>query len=157
MSERSGIRRYWDAKCFIALLNDEPDAATCERILEEAKERQTEIYVSPIVQLEVIRPKGAPAPLAKGLRDKIRAFFENDYIRLRVVDRKIANDAQELCWDYDLKPRDAIHLAVAIDLKCDLLETSDKHLLRLDTKIPSTSLRICEPGAIGQSDLFDLR
>ena len=102
MSERSGIRRYWDSKCFIALLNDEPAAATCERILEEAKERQTEICVSPIVQLEVIRPKGAPRPLAKGLRDKVRAFFENDYIRLRVVDRKIANDAQELCWDYAL-------------------------------------------------------
>ena len=156
MPQGSGIRRYWDAKCFIALLNDEPEAATCERTLEEAKQRQTEICVSPIVQLEVIRPKGAPLPLAKGLRDKVRAFFENDYIRLRVVDRKIANDAQELCWDYSLHPRDAIHLAVALDLECHLLETSDSRLLRLDQTIPSTPLRICKPGALGQADLFDL-
>ena len=157
MPEGSGVRRYWDASCFIALLSDEPDASICERIIEEAKERQTEICVSPIVQLEVIRPKGAPRPLPKGMRDKVRAFFENDYIQFRVVDRKIANDAQELCWDYPLHPRDAVHLAVAIASKCDLLETSDDRLLRLDQTIPSTSLRICKPGAIGQSDLFDPR
>ena len=70
MPEGSGVRRYWDAKCFIALLNDEPDASICERILEEAKERQTEICVSPIVQLEVIRPKGAPRPLPKACATK---------------------------------------------------------------------------------------
>lgn len=151
-----GIRRYWDAKCFIALLNDEADAQVCERILEQAKERQTQICVSPIVQVEVIRPRGSATPLAKELRDKVRAFFENDYIRWRIVDRKIANDAQQLCWDYPLHPRDAIHLAVALDLGCDLLETSDSDLLRLDQTIPSTSLRICKPGALGQADLFDL-
>jgi len=142
MPEGGQIRRYWDAKCFIALLNDEAEAPACERILDQAKGRQTEICVSPI---------------AKDLRDKVRAFFENDYVRLRVVDRKIANDAQQLCWDHSLHPRDAIHLAVALDLECDLLETSDSDLLRLDQKIPSTSLRICKPDALGQADLFELR
>ena len=156
MPEGGQIRRYWDAKCFIALLNDEAEAPACERILDQAKRGQTEIYVSPIAQVEVIRPKGSPLPLAKDLRDKVRAFFENDYVRWRIIDRKIANDAQLLCWDHSLHPRDAFHLAVALDLECDLLETSDSDLLRLDQKIPSTSLRICKPGALGQADLFDL-
>ena len=157
MAGGKGIRRYWDAKCFIALLNDEAAAPTCERILEQAKEGQTEICVSPIVQVEVIRPKGSPLPLAKELRDKVLAFFENDYVRWRIIDRKIANDAQLLCWDHSLHPRDAIHLAVALDLERDLLETADRDLLRLDRTIPSTSLRICQPGALGQADLFNLR
>ena len=151
-----GVRRYWDAKCFIAVLNREADAPTCRRILEQAQAFETEICVSPIVQVEVIRPKGTSLPLANEQRDKVRAFFENDYVRWRIIDRKIANDAQLLCWDYSLHPRDAIHLAVALDLECDLLETSDSDLLRLDQKIPSTSLRICKPGALGQADLFDL-
>ena len=149
------VRRYWDAPCFIAMLNRETEAPTCKRILEQAKALQTEICVSPIVQVEVIRPKRAPRPLAKEQRDKVRAFFENDYIRWRIVDRKIANDAQLLCWDYSLRPRDAIHLAVALDLECDFLETSDSDLLKLDQRIPSTSLRICKPGALDPPDLFD--
>ena len=156
MPEGRRIRRYWDAKCFIALLNDEAEAPACERILDQAKGRQTEICVSPIVQVEVIRPKGSPLPLAKEWREKVRGFFENDFFRWRIIDRKIANDAQLLCWDHSLHPRDAIHLAVALDLKSDLLETADRDLLRLDGAIPSTSLRICQPGTVGQADLFDL-
>ena len=137
------------------MLNHEAEAPTCRRILEQAKALQTVICVSPIVQVEVIRPRGASLPLAKEQRDKVRAFFENDYVQWRVVDRKIANDAQLLCWDYSLHPRDAIHLAVALDLECDFLETSDDDLLRLDQRIRSTSLRICRPGAFDNPDLFD--
>ena len=153
-SRNINVRRYWDSTCFLAVLNDEGDAQACERILEEASRSRTEVCVSPLVQVEVVRPKGSPRPLAEKLRDKVRTFFENDYIKWRMIDRKISNDAQRLCWEHSIHPRDAIHLAVAIDLKCDLLETADGNLLNLDQKIPSTSLRICRPAALGQGALF---
>lgn len=78
---RSVLRRYWDSTCFLALLNDEEDAARCEQILEEAKRLSTEIYVLPLVQVEVVRPRGVPRPLAATQRERIRAFFENEYVK----------------------------------------------------------------------------
>lgn len=148
------VRRYWDSSCFLALLNDEEDASACEHILEEAKRGRTELCVSAQVQIEVVRPKGSPTPLPMALREKVRSFFESDYIKWRMIDHKIADDAQRLCWEHPIHPRDAIHLAAAIDLNCDFLETSDGGLLRLDGTIPATELRICKPSALGQSDLF---
>lgn len=147
-------RRYWDSTCFLALLNDEDEAAICERILDEAKQGTTEVCISPLVQVEVVRPKGAPRPLPEAVRERVTSFFENDYIKWRLIDRKIADDAQKLCWEHPVHPRDAIHLATAIDLKCDFLETSDRRLLGLDGQVPDTALRICGPGALGQGDLF---
>lgn len=114
----------------------------------------TEICVSPLVQVEVVRPRGSPSPLPAAMREKVRSFFENTYIKWRMIDRKIANDAQKLCWDHAVHPRDAIHLATAIEQKCDFLETSDRGLLRLDGKVPEMELRICKPGVLRQRDLF---
>ena len=91
------------------------------------------------------------------MREKVRDFFENTYIKWRMIDRKIANDAQKLCWDHAVHPRDAIHLATAMEQKCDFLETSDRGLLRLDGKVPETELRICKPGVLSLRDLFDPR
>lgn len=155
-SRNAMVRRYWDSACFISILNGEPVAQICERILDEAKRNATTIYVSPLVQVEVAKPKGAASPLAEMLREKIRMFFENDYLKWRTIDRKISNAAQKLCWDYAVRPRDALHLACAIDLDCDLLETTDDGLVKLDGTIPGTSLRICRPGALDPPDLFDL-
>ncbi|MGE0684372.1 MAG: type II toxin-antitoxin system VapC family toxin [Candidatus Binatia bacterium] len=149
------IRRYWDASCFLALLNNDEEADDCEKILNDAKEEKTSIIVSPLVQVEVIRPKGSPSPLPKKHEETIRAFFENDYIKWRVLDRRIANLARDLCWQYGLHPRDALHLAAAIDTKCDLLETTDKGLLQRNGKIDETQLKIIKPRWIGQPGLFE--
>ena len=151
------VRRYWDASCFIALLNSEEGAEDCESILNEAKEAKTLIYVSPLVQTEVIRPRGSPKPIPVETRTQIQSFFENDYIKWRIIDRDIANSAQNLCWDYGLHPRDALHLAVALDLQCDLLETYDPDLLKLNGRIPNVSLGIQKPRWEGQPELFKNR
>ena len=155
MAVGSLIRRYWDSLCFIALLNDEEGAEDCEKILDDAREEKTQIIVSPLVQVEVIRPRGSSHPIPKADEEKVRAFFENDYIRWRIIDRKIADAARDLCWLYSgVHPRDAIHLAVAIDTKCDFLETSDARLLGLHGKIQNSSLRIVKPKWVGQPELF---
>ena len=147
-------KRFWDASCFLTLLNDEAGAEDCEYILNQAKQSKTIIHVSPIVQIEVVRPKGSSSPLPTEARDRIQAFIENDFIKWRMIDRKIANDAQNLCWDYGLHPRDASHLAVAMDLRCDLLETYDRDLLKLNGRIPSGAPDIQRPRRTGQIDLI---
>ncbi len=65
MPEGREIRRYWDASCFIALLNDAAEAPACERILDQARGCQTEICVSPIVQAA---PNLAAVPTDKPVR-----------------------------------------------------------------------------------------
>lgn len=71
-----------------------------------------------------------------------------------MIDRSIANESQRLCWDYNLHPRDAIHLAVALDLRCNLLETFDMGLLKWDGRIPPGSLSIQRPRWTGQPPLL---
>ncbi len=154
MSVSQPLRRYWDSSCFLALINEEEGADACERVLNEARQANTEIFVSPMVQVEVVRPRGSSTPLPLHHRQTIKSFFENDYLKWRMIDRKVADDAQQLCWEHGLHPRDAIHLAVALDLQCHYLETFDKDLLKLDQKVPSTTLRISRPGSLGQQSLW---
>lgn len=154
MSQGGVIRRYWDSSCFLAILNNEDSADDCERILEDAKEGKTELIVSAVVQVEVIRPRSSPQPIPHEAREKIRAFFENEYIKWRNIDRIIADLARDLCWEYRIHPRDAIHLAVAIDTECDLFETTDNQLLKADGQIKDVKLKIMKPKWAGQLDLY---
>src|SRR5262249_7579802 len=143
-------RRYWDSSCFIALLNDEPEAQDCERILDDAREGKTQIVVGPIVLVEVVRPRGTASPLPREIEQKIREFFENEYIKWRNFDRRIAEVARELCWSNGLHPRDAIHVATAIETKCDLVETLDPRILACDGHITGSAIRIVKPHWVGQ-------
>lgn len=149
------IRRYWDSSCFITLLNDEEGAEDCERILDDAKEGKTLLCVSPMTQVEVIRPRGSAHPLPKDAKEEIQAFFENDYVKWHIIDRTIASKSQDLCWEYQLHPRDAIHVAVALRLECDLLESFDPHMLRCHGKIKGSSMAIQKPKWVGQPDMFE--
>ncbi len=154
-STKSVLRRYWDAFCFIAILNNESEAGDCARIVEDAKEGRTEIIISPLVQVEVVRPRSAPVPLSPDVAEKVRGFFENDYIKWRTIDRAIGDRAQSLCWRHGLHPRDALHVAVAIDSQCDLLETADPRMLRLNEKHADITLKVQRPKWVGTPDLFE--
>jgi predicted nucleic acid-binding protein len=154
MAQGGVIRRYWDSSCFLILLNDEQEAEDCEKILNEAKEGKTQLVISPLVQVEVVRPRGSSHPISAEDAEKVRAFFENDYLKWRNIDRVIADLARGLCWQYGVHPRDAIHMAVAIETECDLLETTDKKLLGSDGQIKDTKLKIQKPKWVGQLDLY---
>jgi predicted nucleic acid-binding protein len=155
VSPKRKARRYWDANCFLAIINHEPDQDTCLRILTDAAGDSPtfEIIVSPLTLVEVIRPKGAPVPLSREHEQQIKDFFENDYIIMRNTDRLIAEVARELCWNHGLHPRDAIHLATAIETECDWLETTDPRLLRLSGVVPDAPIIIREPMWTGQLPL----
>ena len=100
------------------------------QILEEAKKNSVELVISPMTMAETVRPKGASAPIPIEYQERIADLFENDYMRFRIIDRLIAKRSLALCWNAGLHPRDALHVAVALEEGCDVFETRDRKLLR---------------------------
>lgn len=78
----------------------------------------------------------------------IRDFFENDYIKIRTVDRHIADKAVAISQQFGLKSSDAIHIATAIEAKCEIMHTYDgedgkrKRPLAFDGQIGKPPLEI---------------
>lgn len=46
------------------------------------------------------------------------------------VDRTLAERARDVVWNYGVKPKDAIHVATALDAQVDQLDTFDEGLLK---------------------------
>jgi len=143
---------YWDSSCFLAVLNNEQQADRCVSILNEAKNGTLLLVVSPLTMAETVRPRGADAPLPKEIRQQVLAFFENEYIQLINFDREMAYKSLDLCWEYGLHPRDALHLACALTIECDALETLDEGFIK---KLQACNLpiHVRAPIGSGQGDL----
>jgi predicted nucleic acid-binding protein len=148
--------RYWDANAFLGWLNDEPDKVDeCESVLAAAEAGKAQIVTSALTLTEVIKMKGKPR-LTKDSEEKIKAFFENDFIVVRDVDRFIAEKARDLIWNYSgLHPKDAIHVATAVMLKMNVLDTFDGPLIKLSGKIGSPKLTIARPHMPYQADMYE--
>lgn len=146
-------RRYWDSFCFIAVLNnEEPYASTCTQILDAAKKDCIELVISPMTMAETVRPRGRGGPVPIEQQERIADWFENDYMRFRVIDRLIAKRSLSLCWNAGLHPRDALHVAVALEEECDVFETRDRKLLG-QTGLEGLTIR--EPFWEMQSEMND--
>lgn len=163
-------RRYWDTACFLAVLGEEAGRVeVCAPILRAATKRtlDLEIVTSAFTITEVLYPRGGQ-PLSPAIREKVKRFFRNPGIVLVVVDREIAESAQEQFWDHGVRPKDAVHIASALAAKVPVFETYDVKLLKLSGKVGDGTLIIREPvpvfgssGAIPppptQGTLFDTR
>ena len=78
---------------------------------------------------------------------QIEAFFRNDWIVIREVDRFLAERARELVWSTDVKPKDAIHVATAVnqDVRIDQLDTFDEEMIELSGLVGNPPLAIGPP------------
>lgn len=65
--------------------------------------------------------------------------------------------ARELCWAHSVHPRDAIHLATAIESACECVETNDSNLLRYNGKLGTVQLIIRAPAWSGQLGLPEVK
>jgi predicted nucleic acid-binding protein len=139
-------KRYWDSSVIIAYLNEERGRAdVCQSILDEAEHGKILIYTSALTITEVLKYRGAK-PISKDKKDKVSGFFQNDYIRIVQVTRWIAFDAQDLVWDKDIPPKDALHVASALKSRVDLMETyDDDHLIKKSKTVGNPPLEIREP------------
>lgn len=117
-------RLYWDSCNFISLISEDEAtrADVCQHILEDAENGSVEIVISTLTIAEVIRPKGAVI-LTIDQEESISSFFLHKYILTYDVTRAIAESARKLSRQHRLKPRDAIHLATALEADVDVFQT----------------------------------
>ena len=91
-------------------------------------------------------PKGRPLAIPREKEEVVKAFFENEWIVVRDIDRTVAEQARELVWNYDaLKPKDALHVATGLDAGVEQFDTFDGDLIALSRKIGKPPLVIDKP------------
>lgn len=140
------VHRYWDSDCFLGWLLEEADKlSACQEVLEAARSGKTVIVTSALTIAEVLAIRHKQK-IAKDKRDKVIAFFKSDYIIVRNITRRVAEKARDLVWDAGIAPKDALHVATAMDAKMTLLNTFDAGLIahdgtaginNIEIKIPS--------------------
>jgi predicted nucleic acid-binding protein len=154
----SPSRVAWDSCTWIAYIQRErifgPDGKTliedrgamCRPVLDAAERGMIEIVVSAIALVEVLARNRR-----SGIDDqRVRDFFDNDYILLVNVDKHLGDFARRLmlAGHGGLKPPDAIHLATASIANVDEFHTFDDRLLALDDvthRLDGTRLVIKKP------------
>lgn len=136
---------YWDSDCFLGWLQEEAGKVElCRGTLERAGKGEVGIITSSLALAEVLWMRGGPK-LPEDKATKLRAFFRRSYIRVYNLTRGIAESAQDLVWHHDVRPKDAVHVATAIELKVPTLETFDDGLLKKAGKIGAPPLVIRKP------------
>ena len=138
-------RRYWDSDCFLGWLLAEKDKEdACRQVLEAAEDGKVIIVTSALTIAEVLALRGKDK-IPSGNRAKVEAFFKNDYIDVRNITRRVAEAARSYVWDYSVEPKDALHIATAIDCKLNLMNSFDKPLCKKSGMIGSPKLAIEPP------------
>lgn len=146
-------RIYWDSDAFLGWLNNEAGKTDkCGGVIQRAERGEVLIVTSTLTLAECLWMRGQPkVPEDKALL--VRRFFRRSYIRVYNVTRKIAEHAQDLVWTKGIKPKDAIHVATALHLEVNALETFDDGLLKKSGTVGDPLLKIREPEAPRQGRL----
>ncbi|HHV79052.1 MAG TPA: type II toxin-antitoxin system VapC family toxin [Firmicutes bacterium] len=131
---------YLDTSVFLAYFKGENGRVEdCQAVLREAEAGQIRALSSVLTLAEACRGNS----MIDEQLQRIDAFFEHSWLRVVVLDRRIAIKARKLAREYKLKPPDAIHLATAIVYGAQCFYTYDKDdLLRFDQ---IEGVRIMEP------------
>lgn len=138
--------RYWDTVCFLGVLNKEPDKlAACSAVIREAEAGSVRVVTSALTIAEVLWPKGQPLQLPPDRAEEVQQFFQHDWIVLRELDRAVAELAREVVWNHHVHPKDAVHVASAVDAGVEQLDTYDGGLIALSGKIGNHALVIGNP------------
>ncbi len=136
---------YWDSDAFLGWLQSEPGKAElCKGTIERAEGGEVAILYSALTIAEVLWLRNAPR-IPKNKAEILRRFFRRSYFKNLNVTRAIAERAQDLVWDHNIRPKDAIHVATALDAGAHYLETFDEDLLALSGKIGDPPLTIRKP------------
>ncbi len=144
---------YWDSACFLSHFHAEVgQVEKCDGVLQRAERGEVLIVTSALTLAEVLWMRGEPR-LQKEKAELVQKFFRRSYIRVYNVSRKLAEAAQIIVWDNRIKPKDAIHVATAIHLGADALETFDAKLIGRSGQVGNPLLLIREPQPAAQGRL----
>jgi predicted nucleic acid-binding protein len=117
------------------LSNDrEMDVWFLKRLLEANRDKEVEVYTSTIALAECSH--GGDGDTSEAVKNAFSLLLmSGQYVRLIQTTPFIGMDARDLRWKYGIALRgaDAIHVASALDRKCEELLTTDGRLARLST------------------------
>lgn len=142
---------------FLGLINNEVDKhADCLAVWKEAEASQTQIYTSFFTFTEVFKAKceGKAKPLAEADDRRVEELLRQKWIRPLILDERIATAARRLMRYHPecKKPSDAVHLATAMAINVDEMNTYDgSDLLGLSEKVNRADgkpLKICPPSPL---------
>src|ERR1700735_3062867 len=120
---------YWDSAVFLAYFQEESGRVElCRGTLERAGAGDVCIITSTLTIAECLWLRSSP-PIPKDRADIVRRFFRRSFLRVRNVTRRTSELAQDLVWDQKIHPKDAIHVATAIEARVTTLETFDGPLI----------------------------
>jgi predicted nucleic acid-binding protein len=146
-------RRYWDSDAFLGYFQEEPDKfPDCETVIKEAQAGRIEIATSALTVAEVLWLRGQ-ARISADKAAKVELFFEHEWIVIYDLDRTLAERARRLVWDHNVKPKDAIHVATALDAGVEQLDTFDRDLHAKSGTIGNPPLVIGRPNLPQQLNL----
>lgn len=148
----SAEKIYWDSDAFLGWLKeDEGKVELCRHTLDRAKNGEVLIVTSTLGIAESLWLRGQ-SKIPKDRAELVRKFFRRSYIRTYNVTRNIAEDAQDLVWDFEIAPKDAIHVATALALKIPVLETFDRKLIAKSNHFEGLTIRKPLPPKQGTLD-----
>jgi len=134
---------YWDSNCFLAYLMQESGRAEkCRTTLELLEGNKIYIVTSCLTLTEVLWIRGSEKIKLEN-RQKVIDAFEHPNILKYNLTQKISEQSRELVWDHNIKPKDSIHLATALNLNAEFLETFDNELLSRNKEFEQ--ITICQP------------
>jgi predicted nucleic acid-binding protein len=126
-------------------LQAEPDKVEhCQQVLSAAEDGNLIIVTSALTIAEVLALRGR-LKIPASERERVEAFFRQEYIAVRNITRKISEAARALVWDRGVSPKDALHVATALDAGLTLMNTFDGGLIKKSGKIGSPALIIEQP------------
>ena len=147
------MRRYWDSDCFLAWLQNEAGKASdCAPVVRAAEAGEVTIVTSALTIAEVLYLRHHD-PIPSASAETVRRFFEHEWIIVSELDRTLAENARELVWDHGIKPKDAIHVATALDADVEQLDTFDEPLISKSGTVGDPPLVIGRPNL--PKTLFD--
>jgi uncharacterized protein len=118
-------RIYLDANIFLnAILYDDEKSATAKRFLSDVVLGKIEGFTSCLTWDEVVFTVRKLIDKEASLVESKR-FLNMPNIKLIIVDEILLKKAQDMMEKYNLKPRDAIHIASAIISGCDEIVSDD--------------------------------
>jgi predicted nucleic acid-binding protein len=144
---------YWDSAVFLAYFQEESGRVElCRGTLERAGTGDVCIITSTLTIAECLWLRNSP-PVPKDRADTVRRFFRRSFLRVRNVTRRTAELAQDLVWDHQIRPKDAIHVATGLEARAVILQTFDDLLIGKSGSIGEPPLIIRAPIGPEQSRL----
>lgn len=132
MPRSQPTHRYWDSCAFLGwLLREAGRKEGCEAVIRAAEAADATIVTSTLTIAEVLHTKGKPRIPATD-QNRVEEFFKHAYISVRGLDRATAEFARRLVWGYNIKPKDAVHVATALVApRVERMDTTDGALIAL--------------------------